>query len=238
MATPQFNTTALEQRVRERADMVGSLFVSSTEIASYMEASWQELYTACSVQSEDLFVKQYALTITGGTAVYPLSGAADIKKLRGVRIKGDVFLSPLSLREVQNLDRTGRTGKPRFYWMYGDTTNNNGLMALEILPPPDNSYSLLVFYQPAIQLADVSGLSVLPMLAGFDEFIVVSAAMKCKNKEESDCSLLMTEKQSLLAGIIANLTPVDTSEAAHVVSLMGGRSRMRAYDYTGPDDDY
>lgn len=240
MAQPVWDTTALMQRARERADMVGSLFVSDTELTSYLEAAFQELYGIASAEYEDLLVKTVTVAASAGVSVVQLNAAADIKKLRGIRIANDEFLSPVSIREVQNFDRKNRPGRPVGYWLFGDQSNNNGTFSIELLPAPDTSYSLVVYYQPSLTLT--GGSAIFPgaasPLASWDEYLVVTAAIKMKDKEESSVSVLMSEKQALLANLRSSWTPVDVSEAQRVVSLMGSsRRNRRAYDYTGPDDD-
>jgi hypothetical protein len=229
--------------------MVGSLFVSSAEISRYLEASFQEIYSIASAEYEDLLVKTATISVTAGQSIVTLPPqidnitpySADIKKLRGVRIKDDDFLSPLSLREIQNQTRANRRGKPTNYWFYGDFTNNSGAFSIQLLPAADTSYQLVLYYQPLITLEGTTGIpggSSAPLVA-WDEYIVLSSAIKCKDKEESSVSVLIAEKQALLAAMRASWTPVDVSEAQRVVPLASGRMRtLRAYDYQGPDDDY
>jgi hypothetical protein len=242
MAQPVWDLTALMQRARERADMVGSLFVSDTELTSYLEAAFQELYGIASAEYEDLLVKTVTVSVTAGQSVIFTSGATtgDIKKLRGVRLQNAEFLSPVSIREIQNLSRDNRTGRPVGYWLFGDWSGNFGSFSLQLLPAADTAYQVVLYYQPSITL---SGTDPIPdvaasPLANWDEYLVITAAIKMKDKEESSVAVLMTEKQALLANLRSSWTPVDVSEAQRVTALMGGRTRnRRAYDYTGPDDD-
>lgn len=238
MAAPAFSVSGLTARVRSRCDMVGSGFVTDAEILDWMEAAWQELYGIASIQYEDLLVQVVDLSLAQGSSTLSLGAAADMKRLRAFRIKNENFLTPISIREMQGLDRAGRVGRPEFYWLNGGMS----IPAATILPPADRAYTITCYFQPAIQLADVAiGVSSIPQLAGWDEYVVLSAAIKCKDKEESSVAVLVGERTSLLTIMQSTWTPMDTSEAGRVVRIRddyGGRSGMRAYDYQGPDDDF
>ena len=243
MTTPYFDSAALEVRVRSRADMVGSDFVTSAEIQNWLEAAWQELYGKASIEFEDLLVKIVDIPITQGTGTMPLP--LDFKRLRALRIKDEYFLTPLSLREIQQLDRPNRQNKPKYYWLWGRASTGPGA---DILPWADKAYTITCYYQPALSLTDLATFyggtgttGNLPELACWDEYVVLSAAIKCKDKEESSVAVLVGERTALYESMRSSWTPMDTSEAGRVVALNGMNSysgTRRAYDYTGPDDDY
>jgi hypothetical protein len=216
--------------------MVGSGFVTSQEIFDWMSAAWQELYGLATIDCEDLIVKQVTTVVTAGMSIIALPTA--FKRLRGVRIANDTFLTPISLREMQNLDRVGRTGRPAYYWLNTDQANASPVIT--ILPALSATYSIVVYYQPALDLTDAASVTAsIPQLASWDEYVVLSAAIKCKDKEESSVSVLIGERTALLASMRNSWTPMDTSEAGRVVQISGRRqANMRAYDYQGPDDDY
>lgn len=235
MTAPQFDQAALRNRVRQRADMVNSEFVSDAELDDYLEAAFQELYGIAVGEWEDLFVQTEEISF--GPSAFPFYPENEIKKLRAVRIKNDRFLSPVSLRERELLDSSGgspRALKPRFYWLYGDA---NGQTAIQPLPPPDTNYTFVVYYVPQLTLADVSSMffAGLVVLANWDEYLVLTGAIKCKDKEESDVSVLLTERAALLDNIRKSWQPVDTAEAARVVQLNERRNGFNPYDYD-PED--
>src|SRR5690606_34316871 len=120
--------------------------------------------------------------------------------------------------------------KPTRYWLHGRPDSTP--MQMYFWPPPDAAYIAQVFYVPNLDLAAVSsiGFPGLSFLAGWDEYIVISAAMKMKDKEESDCTVLMAEKNQLWDSIKKSLTPLDESMPKYVVmqSELGRRGR---YDF-------
>lgn len=244
----QFDQAALRNRVRQRADMVNSEFVSDAELDDFNEASFQELYGIAVGDWEDVFVRSFETSIGPGApvgAVVPseLDLPGDFKKLRGVRIKNDRFLCPVSIREIERLDSQGgaiRRLKPRYYWLYGNATAGLSRgFSVGLMPPPDTTYTIVVYYIPSLTLAelaaDTSSSNTLAMLSDWDEYIVITSAMKCKDKEESDVSVLLTERGILLENIKKIWQPVDTSEAARVVQLNEKREAFNPYDYD-PED--
>lgn len=216
--------------------MVGSGFVTSTEVQYFLEAAWQELYGIASIQYEDLLVKITDLTCNIGTGTLPLP--ADLKRLRALRLKNEEFLTPLSLREIQNLDTPKRSGRPAYYWMWGRSSTAPGV---DILPYANAVYIITCYYQPALSLADATALGSIPQLASWDEYVVLSAAIKCKDKEESSVAVLVGERTTLFQSMQSSWTPMDTSEAGRVVSIAGrsGIGRLvSAWDYQGECDDF
>lgn len=238
MAAPQFDTAGLRLRVRQRADMVNSLFVTDAEVDSYVDTAFQELYGMAVAEWEDVFVQKYEVDVHS-TDTSAFFVPDDFRKLRGVRVQNDRFLIPVSMRELESIDSTGgqlRRNKPRYYWLFGDA---NGGMTIHVLPQPDATYTMTVYYIPAVTLATVTALVAkgLTTLASWDEYVVLTAAIKCKDKEESDCSVLLQERALLLENIKKSWQPVDTAEAARVVQLNERRNAFNPYDYD-PDDAY
>ncbi len=255
----RFDPATLRTRVRQRADMVNSTFVSDSEIDTFNERAFQELYGMAVGEWEDIYVRKFETTIapsaglTGNVAASEFNLPSDVKKLRSVRIKNDRFLSPISIREIEGLDAAGgsqRTSKPRYYWLYGNAYANpvpssptvaSLGMSIALMPPPDTTYTITVYYVPAVSLEEVSrddgfgNPNTLAMLADWDEYVVLTACIKCKDKEESDVSVLLQERAMLLENIKKSWQPVDTSEAARVVQLNDRRTTFNPYDYD-PED--
>lgn len=105
MATyPKMTLAQLRTAARQRADMVYSQFVSDSELNSYINASYYELYDLL-VQKygNDYFMKEYSFELQNNVSQYPLP--ADFFKLLGVDLQisagpdGYVSLRPFTLAE-------------------------------------------------------------------------------------------------------------------------------------------
>ncbi len=226
MAAPTISSAEIETRIRRRADMENSDFIGSAELTQYAEKAFQEFFGIVTTADPDLVVKTQSVTLTTGSSA-AVSLASDFKALRRIRHNAGYSLRRAELLEREQLDINGRLGKPTHYWL-------SGLYAAAFtftpLPIPDAAYALTVYYTPSISLADVltGGLN---FLAGWDEYVVLTGAIKCKDKEESDVSILLTERKMLLEHIIASITVPDTGEPPRVAQFGPASMGMDPFDY-------
>lgn len=249
MALVAVSAEELEQRVRERADMVDSQFVTSAEVQRFLEAAWQELYSIMVASGEDLFIRRVQITgsaadplvtengdlvvtengdvlIVGGvvpTGSY-INLPAQVKALRLVRIVDDVRLRKATLHDLESLQDTRRSSKPRFY--RPDMDPRNAFLRLELYPQPDRSYVYDVYYVPALSLKEFLTTSYVSIpVRGWDEYLVLTASAKAKDKEESDIGNVMKEREVLLERIRADLVPFDKSEPDTVIQMSAAGTR-------------
>lgn len=245
MALIAVSADELEQRVRERVDMVDSQFVTSAEVQRFLEAEWQELYSIMVASGEDLFIRRARIS---GSAVDPIVNEtgdlivtengdiiivggvvatssyvnlpAQIKGLRLVRHVDGLRLRKATLHDYENINFTTQKSKPLYYRI--DMDPRNQFVRLELSPIPDRSYDFDVFYVPALSLKEflVSSFVSIPV-RGWDEFLVLGAGAKCKDKEEGDISSLMKEREIITERIRADLVPFDKSEPDVVVQMSG-----------------
>jgi hypothetical protein len=208
MAAPTISSAEIANRARERADMVNSDFCSDAEVTRYCEKAWQEFYGIITAKEPDLCVTKAssALTTVSGTASYSL--ASDVKAPRRFRIQNGASLRRAELPTFEAFDYGGRTGKPSHYWLTGAAA---AVLKVTLLPTPGGVYTIDYWYIPSLSLADVTAPG-MNFIAGWDEYVVLTAAMKMKDKEESDVSVVVGERKALLENIIANLQSFDTGE--------------------------
>lgn len=243
MALIAVSADELEQRVRERADMVDSQFVHSAEVQRFLEAAWQELYALMVASGEDLFVRRARIIssaadplvtetgqvivtengdvlIVGGivaTSSY-INLPAQVKALRLIRHVDGLRLRKSTLHDLENMNFSTQRRKPLYYRLEMDPANE--FLRLELTPTPDKSYSFDVFYVPAISLSEFLVTSHVSVpVRGWDEFIVLTATAKCLNKEETDIANVMKEREGLAERIKNDLSPFDKSEPDVVAQI-------------------
>lgn len=243
MALSPISAAELEQRVRERADMVGSEFVTGPEIQRYLEAAWQEFYSILVASGEDLFVRRATLTPNAGDMLgtealdfistedgdlIAIGNAGSLrtyvnlptsfKSLRLVRHTDGYQLRKATLNDYEFLQNSSRPGKPLYYRLEVDPRND--YVRLELLPTMDVSYTLEVFYIPQISLDEFLATSdVARIVRGWDEYLVLTASGKCLSKEESEVSNVMKERELLIERIKSDLIPVDRAEPDRVQQI-------------------
>jgi hypothetical protein len=139
---------------------------------------------------------------------------ASIYKTVMVTLKSGASLTELkpSTRALRGraMESTGRTGRPTEYIVTGPQlsplTSSSSVAPgryLMLYPVPDGTYTIDISYissPPDIG----SWLGEYPLVTNFaawDEYIIVDAAMKCLEKEESDTRHLMARKMALVERI-------------------------------------
>lgn len=194
--------TDLISRARSRADMVNSLFCTDAEFTVFVNSAYAELYELLVKTFEDYFLTSTTIATVAGTDTYALP--VGMFKLRGV----DLLLSAAPGHYVP-LERFEFEERWKFAdgWSSGYTAAGTQLnytlvnKQLLLAPAPDGIYSLKVWYVP----------NYTPLVAGSDvtvdlendwgDYIVLEAAIRALQKEESDISSLFAQKSAIISRI-------------------------------------
>jgi hypothetical protein len=193
----------LKQQSRYRANMENSQFVTDSELTTYINASIAEL--------QDLLISTYGtqyftINATFSTVAqqkdYSLDTVApNMYKLEGVDAKinsSDFFtLRPFNFNERNRNDSFSSwgllTGPTIRYRLVGSN--------LSFSPAPDGAYQIKVWYVPfAPKLAADS--DTLNDYNQYSEYVIVDAAIKMMQKEESDVQVLAMQKAALIKRIV------------------------------------
>lgn len=203
----------LKRRARERADMENSDFIGDEELTTYVQKSAQELYDLLIKSSEDYAISTSSIALVASQDAYDLP--EDFYKLLGV----DVQLSNSKWRPLKKFmfaeRNNGSWGNLTSLRVAGPRYRLRG-NSLVLSPIPTSSLQARIWYAP-----------LMPALAadddtfqdqnGFDEYIVVDAAIKMKSKEESDVSELLVAKKALKERIEAMAANRDQGAASRIV---------------------
>jgi hypothetical protein len=214
----------LRTRVRQRADMEESTFVSDSELTGYINASADELYDVLVGKFVDQYVAEaplitgvglpapLPLDLTGSTVALP----SDFYKLLDVSLQADgewCRLKHYVWREATELRNASTTLEDTRYQLQGSR--------LKLLPTPPEGLNLNVAYVPTRpQMA--ADADVLEGCSGWEEYVVVDAAAKCRDKEETDTSILLAAKAALLVRIEKAAENREPTEPASVVDVHAG----------------
>lgn len=220
MPQPDITLLDIMTGARRRADMVRSTFVSDAEVEEYARKAWNEFWMIVTSKFEDFFLVKTSITATPGN---PYRLPADFLKLRGVRHEGQEFLRRIDVKELFAFGVNPASGRPTHYYVRGDV--EEAAPKIEFMLVPDRVYAMELFYTPVRALEDVFPGS-MRILAMWAEYIELSVAIKLKDKEESDCSVLMAEREMLLDLITKSMTPLDAGEPFAVVQT---QNRLSAY---------
>ncbi len=212
----------LKTRSREAADMVGSSFVEDPELTRYINASAQELYDLLIASyGQEYYLSEQAIPIVSGTDKYTL--ATDFYKLVGV----DLVLSAGASGEAVTLQPYMFSERNKYLNSYVSSFSNNGAVrakyrlqndTIKLIPEPSGGFSLKVHYIPAMAKF-VSDVDTFDGVNGWEEYIVVDAAIKMLRKEESDITALTFEKRELTERIEAMANSRDAGNPEYVADV-------------------
>ncbi len=184
----------IKAQARNRADMVNSNFIDEIELNSYVNNSIAELHDLLvATYGADYLVLSYDFTTVNSVDTYALP--ADFYKLKGVdaKLNGSQYYSlrPFNFNERnRNQDVAwGLIGGPSIrYRLVGSN--------LKFSPIPEGSYPIRMWYIP-VAAKLVLDTDIYNDINSYAEYVVVDAAIKMLQKEESDVSVLMAQKMDL-----------------------------------------
>ena len=207
---------SLRTRARQRADMEGSLFVSDAELNQLINTSVAELYDLLVSVNSEYYLSSQTLTLIPGTDTYSLP--VDFYKLQGVDgiidSQGNAYtLRPFNFAERNNALYTTAASGPIVSLRYRLLGQN-----MRFIPVPSAAGSIKLWYISiptplALDTDTFDGIN------GWEEYVIVDAAMKMLIKEESDVSALMSEKQGLTARINTMASSRDSGTPDRVVDV-------------------
>lgn len=210
----------IKLRVLDLADMKNTGFIGDDELTFYINQEYTELYDLVVASFEDYFMNNLQFTLTGNQDGYSMPN--QVYKLRGV-------------------DYNVNSGPTQWYslnrFMFGDRNRYNtpwGLIGwypwqnlmyswtgsmLKIIPETQAAGTYRVWYTPhLVQLDNTVNMLFDPTLEQWVDIIIVGAAIKCLNKEESDVSVLMAQKQMLVQRIEGLAPNKDNNMPKYVIS--------------------
>lgn len=221
MATT-LSLSQLRTAVRQRADMQNlsgiytNSFIKDPELDSYINQSYFELYDLL-VQKygDNYYVVPYTFVTDGTSQMYTLP--ADFYKLLGAEVAlSNTNDSWVTIKPFNFIDRN-RYAVPNFQSFYGITNlryrlNGNDLWLTPIAQAGQN---FRIWYVPRLQTLDDDADTV-DGISGWTEYIIIDAAIKCMQKEESDVSVLAAQKMAMIQRIEAAAENRDAGSPATV----------------------
>lgn len=202
----------LRTEVRRRADIETSQHVKDAELTSYINSSIAELYDLL-VQKfgNDYFFSTYSFNLVPQQEAYNLP--ADFLKLLAVDIQlanGEYnTIKRYELNERNRYNSTILRGVYGSSWLRYRLSGNQ----IRFAPMPNSTENIRIFYIPLPTTLSLDA-DTFNGYNGWEEYVIVDAAIKCLEKEESDVSALLNRKAYLVKRIEeaagnrdANLSP-------------------------------
>lgn len=189
----------LRASVRSRANMEHSNFVKDPEIDSYINYSAQELYDILVDSFQDYYLSESPLTtVSQGQDTIDLP--SDFYKIRGVD-KQQSETKYLSIDTFSFSERNDRNSAA-FNYQNMDSGIRYRLQGSVIkLTPIDSCTGIYRLWYIPKMTELVLDADVLDGVNGWEDYVIVDAAIKCLQKEESDTGSLERQKAGLLKRI-------------------------------------
>lgn len=213
---------SLRTQVRQRADVEQhTRRFTDAEITLYLNQSWAELYELIIGSGEEFYLSSTTTTTTSAIDTYPLP--ADFYRLTGVDV--DVGgPQPIPIRRFTFRERSRYLyldgwsyGRPVSYRLWGGN--------IKFTPVPGGAYRVTIWYYPAP--VSMSGDSdTIDGVAGWEEFIVLDAAIKCLHKDGRDASALVNQREIVRQRVLGSVIGRDAAEPERVTDIDATEYRL------------
>jgi hypothetical protein len=208
----------LRLQTRQRADQEKSKFVTDAELTGYINSSIAELKDLLleAYGSEYGVVDPYQFSTVADTNQYALP--ADFYELKGVDIEIEngrwCTIDKFNFNERnrwQNLGTWNVLGLPGIrYRLLGDN--------IMFAPTPDSNVNVKIWYVP-VATKLVNDTDELNDLNAYSEYVITDAAIKCMQKEESDVTVLVMQKEALRKRIVDKAANRDANKPSSVSDI-------------------
>lgn len=219
----EMSLTELRQAAQQRADRLNSDFVTLPEWNSNINQSLMELYDLLVTAYEDYFIAPaLSFNTVGNQALYPLpngtnyDAAPAFYKLSGVDLGLNTNNNAyITVKKFNFIDRnqfiypnTNSTQYGVFNLRYRIMGNN-----IEFIPVPSANQIIRLWYIPRLDKLLADSDITTTGISGWLEYVITDAAIKALQKEESDVSVLMAQKQALIKRIEESAMNQDAGQA-------------------------
>lgn len=224
--TGQMSLGQIRLLAQQEADRVNSNFVSTPEWNTYINQSAFELYDLLVTLYEDYYVKApFVFTTDGVNSQYTLP--TDFYKLMGVDCGlGASNNAWVTLSKFDFIERNRYVYPNVTSTFFGVFNMRYRLVGntLDFIPVPSAGQYMRMWYIPRMEML-LKDTDVLDGVSGWTEYVVVDAAIKALEKEESDTSALQMRKAALLKRIEDSAMNRDAGQPDTISSTRSWTSR-------------
>jgi hypothetical protein len=199
----------LRTLARQRANLENSNFVTEDEWNNYVNDSLKELYDLIIQKyGDDYYVNNVTITTDGSTYLYPLpdgtlySAATPFYKFLGLDLAlSNTQDSYVTIRSFSFQERN-KYAVPNFQSFYGVTNLRYRLQGnnLWLTPIPASGQTLRLWYVPRC-ITLTADASTTDCYGGWNEYVVIDAAIKAMIKQELDVTALAGQKMLMIQRI-------------------------------------
>jgi hypothetical protein len=200
---------SLRLQAQQKADRVNSNFVTTAEWNKYLNQSAKELYDLLITVYEDYYLAQPYVFQTDGSNEYALPDGTQTD-INNVQTQSFYKLMGIDLGIANNNNAKVTVHKFDFIernrYVYPNITSTflgvfnmrYRIMGSKIrfIPTPSSGQYITMWYIPRLP-SMLKDTDTLDAISGWSEYVIIDAAIKALQKEESDVSAFMAEKMAL-----------------------------------------
>lgn len=207
--TGEMSLGELRLRSKQRADLVNSNAITTPEWNSYINQSYYELYDLLVTVYEDYYLAAPLFFTTDGSDRYALPNGTNYDaaplfyKLMGVDLGLDSGTNAFVTLKKFDFIQRNRYVYPQITSTFLGVFNLRYRVMgsnIHFIPTPSAGQIVRMWYIPRVT-ALLQDTDICDGVSGWTEYIIVDAAIKAMQKEESDVSVLMAQKMALKARI-------------------------------------
>lgn len=216
----------IRTQARQRADMVKSKFVSDAELNGYINNSIAELHDLLITSyGDDYYMESVEFSAIQDQLDYDLpngtnySSAKKFYKLRGVDVKSSANGEWTNVKRFNFNKRNEDVNN--FAWnLMGNPYMEYRLVGSKVRfnRKPDGQMQFRLWYHPVAQKLSADT-DVFDDINGYIEYVIVDAAIKMMQKEESDVTVLAAQKAALTKRIVDSAQNRDANEPESVTDI-------------------
>lgn len=185
----------LRTQARQLADMEDNEFVSDTELNNYINFAIADLHDLLvETYGSEYYLNSYESVTTNGESAYNLP--SDFYKLRGVdaKLNGSDWLNlhPFNFNERHKYESFGSGSILGIYNLKYRVMGSK----IRFTPTPNANTPFRLWYVP-VATKLINDTDILEDVNQYSDYVILSAAIKMLNKEESDPSALLQERKKI-----------------------------------------
>lgn len=234
----QISLYELRQRAQERADMVNSGFLTTSEWNFFINQGVKELYDMLITAYEDYFIAPRLIIPTDGSDKYDLpngknySGAPAFYKIYGCDLGLNASQDAwLTLKKFNFIDRNRYVYPQLTTTILGVWNLSYRVMGSSIffIPMPSSLQQFSIWYYPRKDTL-LQDTDILDGFSGWEEYPIIRAAKYALDKEESD-STTLTQELGFLKDRIEGAA--QNRDAGQGDTISNTRERSNSWGSTG-----
>jgi|10_taG_2_1085330.scaffolds.fasta_scaffold53334_2 hypothetical protein len=217
--------TQLLSDVKQRCDIENSSHLSDAELTRLINYGYGELYDVLVTKFQDEHISSATFSTVSGTDTYSLTTDAsvtDLYKLKGVDLTfgGEtVTVRRFNFHERNIFNSNPAAGSSASYNMRYNLQGDD----IVFMPAPTGAHTVKIWYIPQLTVLSAGGDSVSgQVMINWEEYIVIAAAIRVKEKREEDARALLQERAWLLKRIEESASDRDAGEAGAIVDVDAG----------------